>query len=95
MGSVFLERLDAQPVQKLPLQGADERILALAPLLARSDNRKTWGLLATHLPGWSGRQCYQRWVATGRRAALQDEVAQTESGNRRATVTSTILRTMQ
>ena len=90
-----LERLDAQPVQKLPLQEADERILALAPLLARSDNRKTWGLLATHLPGWSGRQCYQRWVATGRRAALQDEVAQTETGNRRATVTSTILRTMQ
>ena len=47
-------------------KAADERIRELAPLLTRSDNRKTWGLLASHLPGWTGRQCYERWAAMGK-----------------------------
>ena len=30
---------------------------------AGRDLRRAWGLLATHVPGLTGHQCYQRWVS--------------------------------
>lgn len=87
------------PSEPLPVPQADERIRMLAPLLARSDNLKTWGLLATHVPGWNGRECRKRWVAMGKHPPLQDHqqypVAADGRRRTRATVASTILRTMQ
>ena len=91
-------------MKPLPRKLVEARIQLLAPRLARTDNRKTWGLLATHVPGWSGRECYQRWVAMGRQPPLQDQQEpppppQSESSGKRwprsASVVSTILRTMQ
>ena len=61
-----IDRTVAEPPKPLSARRADERIRELAPLLARSDNRKTWGLLASHSPGWTGRQCYERWAAMGK-----------------------------
>ena len=95
-----LEQAACGPTVPLSERRADQRIAELAPLLARADNRKTWGLLATHVPGWSGRQCYDRWVGRGRQPRLQDqqeELQLTADGRQRskAAVAKTILRTMQ
>ena len=93
------------PSKPLSVHAAKERIRQLVPRLARSDNRKTWGLIATHLPGWSGRDCYELWVSMGKQPPPQDQQPQQQSqrqqadaaGDRRrfpSSVTSTILRTM-
>ena len=98
LAQVFLE-----PIKPLPIAQADERIRELAPLLARSDNKKTWGLLASHLPGWTGSQCYARWTAMGKRGGkkplLQDQQpldADADSSCQRTQkIVATTLRTMQ
>ena len=83
------------PAVPLPEEEAEARIRLLAPLLARSDNRKTWGLLATHLPGWSGRRCFERWVgAMGRQPPLQDQQEEEQRRARRSQH-SAILATMR
>ena len=41
--------------------GADARLRKLVPLLLRN-NPSNWALIATHLPGRSGRECQDRWV---------------------------------
>jgi len=39
----------------------DTRLRRLAPELMISNRRCFWGVLATHIPGRSGYECYQRW----------------------------------
>lgn len=92
-----LAQIEAEPSPPLPVAAADARIRMLAPLLARTDNRRTWGLLATHVPGWSGRQCHDRWRAMGAdRPRLRDQLpAAIGAKSRPHQVASTILRTMQ
>ena len=66
-------------------QGGDARLRLLVPLLARelpagtfSDSRPSsnWGLVATHMPGRSGRECFERWQAL----AADGEVTSTDTG---------------
>lgn len=80
-----LAQIHTTPIKRLPTAQADARICELTPLLVRSDNKKTWGLLATHVPGWTGRECRARWVATGKPSALQDQDEQVEQGRRNTT----------
>lgn len=90
-----LRQIHAQPIERLPTAQADARICALTPLLARSDNPRTWGLLSTHVPGWSGRECRARWAAMGKTSALQDQGEQHEQGGRARDATGRILARMQ
>ena len=83
-----------EAVTPLSMQHADERIRELAPVLARTDNKKTWGLLATHIPGWSGKQCHQRWVAMGKFALQNQLEPQGDAESHRKRVAA-ILRTMK
>lgn len=102
-----LAHAQSVPTNPLSVHAARERIRQLAPRFARSDNRKTWGLVATHLPAWSGRGCYDLWISMGKQPPLQDQQTQQQAqrqhqqadaaGDRRrppSSVTSTILRTM-
>ena len=61
------------PTERLPWdgeRGGDERLEKLVPLLAANGmfggrcNQpcRTWGLVATHLPGRTGRECFDRWL---------------------------------
>jgi len=96
-----VSRVHLAPVTRLPAAQADRRLRELAPLLARSDNKKTWGLLASHLPGWTGSECHMRWIAMGKskaeRPRLQDDQPPAaDAGSRRQDkMCGTILRTMQ
>ena len=91
--SEALAAIESAPVKPLSARQADARIRTLAPMLVRTDNRKTWGLLATHIPGWSGRECHDRWVALGK-PLLQNQQPTCEGGQK-ASRWSSILRTMQ
>ena len=41
-------------------EGGDARLRALVPLLLKG-NPSNWSLIATHVPGRSGRECKERW----------------------------------
>lgn len=72
-----LDDIYLQPDRPLPVEETDLRIQRLAPLLlppraqqpglesaapeGRTDCRRYWGVLATHIPGLSGLQVYRRW----------------------------------
>jgi len=53
--------------------GGDERLLKLVPLLIQPCNWgkpcRAWGLVATHLPGRTGRECFDRWMSRFHRAS--------------------------
>lgn len=57
-----------RPAAPLPWQGprgGDERLRLLVPSLIPSQHRgqpgRLWALVATHLPGRSGEECFERW----------------------------------
>ena len=55
------------PEPPTPWQGAcggDARMRCLVPQLAKemAKGGPSWGIVATHLPGRSGRECRDRWL---------------------------------
>ena len=73
----------SEPVEPLPWDGArggDARLRVLVPLLSKrlvglKEGKQTssWALVATHLPGRTGRECRERWgrLAAGAAGAEQ------------------------
>jgi hypothetical protein len=47
--------------------GGDERLRQLIAMMHEREH--TWGLLATHVPGRTGRECRERWIDLQRGAA--------------------------
>ena len=90
---IAFEQMNLAAITPLSRPQAQQRIRLLVPLLARNDNKKTWGLLASHVPGWSGRECYDRWVAMGRVPAVSTDASHGEEKDKR--VVATILRTLK
>ena len=60
------------PAPLLPAE-RDRRVAALARCLVSDGDPSSWGLLATHVPGYSGRVCHERWREL-RMRALQPDV---------------------
>ena len=75
--------LPGEPVEPLPWEGArggDARLRVLVPMLSKrlvglKEGKQTssWALVATHLPGRTGRECRERWgrLAAGAAGAEQ------------------------
>ena len=84
--------LPGEPVEPLPWEGArggDARLRVLVPMLSKrlvglKEGKQTssWALVATHLPGRTGRECRERWgrLAAGAAGAEQPSRGAADAG---------------